>query len=303
MYSPWAEDVRFPKAKLDVPLEFFEVKKQMKQKEWEKERLDEDMQREQSMLNQGKDNFQKTKLELVNLLAERSRCMKQSINEGDHPEDVHPDVTPMDEETCTPLPDTEVGNSTSSNPVDYSSDFKTDEVWSDRECLLAWAREVATKKNMVLTIQKSWLSKRSQYGKVFLTCERYGNYRAAKNNIEQSEEVELIRAKKSKKSGCTFALYGREFKRDQWRLEVECGFHNHEVSPISGGHVFVGWLTEKEYSAVKKLSASGSKPKKKPEVSPTDATSIKNMYNARWRMKKEELDRLCAIRVLEDLGG
>ena len=80
-YQPqWREDVdlQFPASKaLDVPMEYYEIEKQMKQLEWERERLKEDTRRQQFVLDQAKFNFQRKKQEFVKFLAESSKYMSQ----------------------------------------------------------------------------------------------------------------------------------------------------------------------------------------------------------------------------------
>ncbi|KAL8171017.1 LOW QUALITY PROTEIN: hypothetical protein V2J09_022821 [Rumex salicifolius] len=247
---------RFPKARADVPMEVYEIKKQTKQKEWEKKRLKEEMQREQSLLDQAKHSFQHTKQQHSKLLAERSSNMKQIIvHTGGQPEE---DI--LSPEEAIPLALIEEMSGPSENtyyagpPIDYSDDFKTDEVWMGREGAISWAREVARKKNMVLTIQ------RSQHGRVHLACERYGTYRCVKNG-KDDKEGERRGSKRTKKSGCKFGLHviAREVDggRNEWRLQMECGVHNHPLPPSLDGHAFAGRLTHRDFSKVKDLVASG----------------------------------------------
>ncbi|GAB4858490.1 hypothetical protein Ancab_009965 [Ancistrocladus abbreviatus] len=85
-------DVSFPKSskRLDLPENFFEIEKQIKQKKWEKERIQEDLQREQQLLDQAKFNFQIKKQEFLKFLAESATYMAQMSPGARHaPRDIH----------------------------------------------------------------------------------------------------------------------------------------------------------------------------------------------------------------------
>ncbi|GMH29627.1 hypothetical protein Nepgr_031470 [Nepenthes gracilis] len=73
--------LRFPKSSTisELPERYFEIGKQIKQKRWEKERIQEDMQREQHLLDQAKFNFQIKKQEFVKFLADSSSYMTQVV--------------------------------------------------------------------------------------------------------------------------------------------------------------------------------------------------------------------------------
>ncbi|KAJ8446217.1 hypothetical protein Cgig2_015988 [Carnegiea gigantea] len=72
-------DVRFPKhsVRSDLPDNYYELENQMKQKKWERERILEDMRREQALLDIEKYNFSVRKQDLIKLLADSSSYITQ----------------------------------------------------------------------------------------------------------------------------------------------------------------------------------------------------------------------------------
>ena len=74
-------DVRFPKhsVRSDLPDNYYELENQMKQKKWERERILEDMRREQALLDIEKYNFSVRKQDLIKLLADSSSYITQVV--------------------------------------------------------------------------------------------------------------------------------------------------------------------------------------------------------------------------------
>lgn len=72
-------DVRFPKCskKSDLPDNYYELENQMKQKKWERERILEDIRREQALLDQEKNNFSLRKQDFLKFLADSSSYITQ----------------------------------------------------------------------------------------------------------------------------------------------------------------------------------------------------------------------------------
>ncbi|KAH9609220.1 hypothetical protein KSS87_000480 [Heliosperma pusillum] len=71
--------VRFPRCsgKDRLPVKYYELENQLKQKKWEKERLQEDIRREQALLDQQKYNYQLQKQEFLRFLADSSSFLTQ----------------------------------------------------------------------------------------------------------------------------------------------------------------------------------------------------------------------------------
>ena len=73
--------MRFPKssATSDVPQNYNETEKQVKKTRWEKEKLEEDIQRELALLNNAKFNYERKKQDFVKFLAQSSSYATQVI--------------------------------------------------------------------------------------------------------------------------------------------------------------------------------------------------------------------------------
>ncbi|KAL9252543.1 DEFECTIVE IN MERISTEM SILENCING 3-like protein [Drosera capensis] len=71
--------VTFPKSskRSDLPENYFEIEAQIRQKKWRKDRLQDDMKREQQLLDQTRYNFQVNKQEFVKFIADSSSYMAQ----------------------------------------------------------------------------------------------------------------------------------------------------------------------------------------------------------------------------------
>ena len=83
---------------------------------------------------------------------------------------------------------------------------------------------------------------------------------------------------------------------DEWKLEVECGVHNHTYSQYLEGHFFVGRLTKEQNELLVDMSTSLVKPKvilntiKKKD--PLNVTTMRTIYNARhYHRTKEKAGR------------
>ena len=63
----------------DLPDNYYELEYQMKQKKWERERILEDMRREQALLDQEKYNFSLRKQDLLKFLADSSSYVTQVV--------------------------------------------------------------------------------------------------------------------------------------------------------------------------------------------------------------------------------
>ncbi|XP_059629028.1 protein DEFECTIVE IN MERISTEM SILENCING 3-like [Cornus florida] len=72
-------DVKFPKSSgtSNIPMDYYETENQLKEMKWEVERLLEDIQREQALLDHAKFNFGIKKQEFVKFLADSSRYATQ----------------------------------------------------------------------------------------------------------------------------------------------------------------------------------------------------------------------------------
>ncbi|XP_021808647.1 uncharacterized protein LOC110752332 [Prunus avium] len=118
--------------------------------------------------------------------------------------------------------------------------------------------------------------KRSDYGgegkrrpRVILACERSGNYKSCKSSETtdirsdvNSDMKTCARDTGAKKCGCPFLLKCVNIgDRDDWKLEVVCGVHNHPISEYLQGHSFVGRLSQEENALLVDMSKSLVKPR------------------------------------------
>ncbi|CAJ2637372.1 unnamed protein product [Trifolium pratense] len=184
-----------------------------------------------------------------------------------------------------------VGFSPPSKIVDYSEAFTTKEMFPTREYLLNWARAIGRENGFTVIIQRSdnGGSGKKKIGRkttVILGCERSGRYRQYKDA--------LARKTGTKKCGCPFRLRGRPVRNgDGWKVNVVCGFHNHEVIETAIGSTYAGRLSGEEKSLVDDLTRSMVKPKDilqtLKERNEENLTSIKQIYNVRQALKRSRV--------------
>ncbi|MCI05753.1 galactose-1-phosphate uridyltransferase-like [Trifolium medium] len=157
-----------------------------------------------------------------------------------------------------------------------------------REYLLNWARAIGRENGFTVIIQRSdnGGSGKKKIGRkttVILGCERSGRYRQYKDA--------LARKTGTKKCGCPFRLRGRPVRNGEgWKVNVVCGFHNHEVIETAIGSTYAGRLSGEEKSLVDDLTRSMVKPKDilqtLKERNEENLTSIKQIYNVRQALKR-----------------
>lgn len=74
-------DIKFPcdSKKQNLPLNYFEIENRLKEARWKKDRIREDLLREQGLLDHAKSMFEAKKQEFVNFLADSSSYATQVI--------------------------------------------------------------------------------------------------------------------------------------------------------------------------------------------------------------------------------
>lgn len=74
--------MKFPKSsgRSNMPQNYFEIKRQIKEMKWKKERAVEDMQREQALLERARSNFDIKKQEYLKFLAQSSTYATQVMS-------------------------------------------------------------------------------------------------------------------------------------------------------------------------------------------------------------------------------
>jgi len=86
-------------------------------------------------------------------------------------------------------------------------------------------------------------------------CERSGEHKVMKKKLKHE-------AAGSSKCGCLFKLHGYVVKeKNNWKLTILNGVHNHEILPYLVGHLLAGRLMENDKEIVRDLTKSSVKPK------------------------------------------
>jgi histone-lysine N-methyltransferase SETD2 len=102
---------------------------------------------------------------------------------------------------------------------------------------------------------------------------------------------------RSRKSGCPFELIGyRDRKTHIWRLRVECGRHNHDLSTSLEGYPYADRMNEEQKEDAKQLTLATIEPReamiflknKWPEMT----TSMKQLYDFRHEVVKKEMSSM-----------
>ncbi|KAJ1439532.1 PKS-NRPS hybrid synthetase [Sesbania bispinosa] len=165
------------------------------------------------------------------------------------------------------------------NPMemtDYSDTFTTNEIFDNRDELLKWVRETAMTHGFVVVIVRSDAGGNGRKTTLVLGCERSGKYKPYKNQL-------IRKVTGTKKCDCPFRLRPVS-TGDGWRLNVVCGYHNHEVAENLEGHAYAGRLNVDELSLVNDMTKNMVKPRNilltLKEHNKDNVTTIKQIYNA-----------------------
>ncbi|KAJ1390985.1 OTU domain [Sesbania bispinosa] len=150
--------------------------------------------------------------------------------------------------------------------IDYSDTYTTNE-------------ETAMTHGFVVVIVRSDARGNGRKTTLVLGCERSGKYKPYKNQL-------IRKVTGTKKCDCPFRLRGRPVSTgDGWRLNVVCGYHNHEVAENLEGHAYAGRLNVDELSLVNDMTKNMVKPRNilltLKEHNKDNVTTIKQIYNAR----------------------
>ncbi|CAL5340557.1 unnamed protein product [Camellia sinensis] len=156
----------------------------------------------------------------------------------------------------------ECSNVGSGGLVDYTSQFITNEVFKSKEELLSWVRDVGRKNGFVIVIKTSDYGGGHRTLRIYLACERSGQYRAHKKLKGDDSNKKIVKITGTKKCGCPFELRARKLMADDdWMVDVACGMHNHAPAKHFEEHSFAGRLSEEETSLLVDMSKSMVRPK------------------------------------------
>ncbi|XP_038713376.1 uncharacterized protein LOC120007242 [Tripterygium wilfordii] len=149
-----------------------------------------------------------------------------------------------------------------------------------------YARRCGCRHGVVVVVKRSYLNDLKRTSRILFGCERSGGYRAKciPKKIRSS----------TNKCGCPFSLKTQliDAATGTWGLVVMNGKHNHALVKAFEGHSYVGRLSVEEKATVERLSRSGVKAR---EIlnhlklkDPTNASTIKTLYNARNALRLSE---------------
>ncbi|KAK8923744.1 hypothetical protein KSP39_PZI019685 [Platanthera zijinensis] len=181
---------------------------------------------------------------------------------------------------------------------DVGNHFVTDVIFPSKEDLVSWARNVGRELGFVVIIQRADKLTGRAKPRVILGCDRSGFPRSSQNKRWVKKN---LRKTSSKRCGCPFSLQGQRDEMNEWRLDVRCGFHNHDFVNLEA-HSYAGRLDEDEQKIVHEMYASGVKPRKilaaLKKRNASNTTSLRTIYNEKFKMYRKELGGKTPIQFL-----
>ncbi|CAL5326713.1 unnamed protein product [Camellia sinensis] len=171
------------------------------------------------------------------------------------------------------------------NHLEYVS-TQGSQVFKSKDELLNWVREVGKRNGLVIVIKTSDYGGGKKRPRMYLACERSGQYRATKKLKHDGNNTSRITG--TKKCGCPFDMRAHRFTTyDEWTLTVVCGLHNHPPAEHLEGHSYAGRLSKDEKALLMDMSTSMVRPK---EILVTlkqrdalNVSTLKTIYNVRHR--------------------
>ncbi|KAI3858084.1 hypothetical protein MKW98_029558 [Papaver atlanticum] len=188
--------------------------------------------------------------------------------------------------------------------VDVGHVFQTEQVFDSRDHIIQWCQEVGKQNKIVVVIIKSQKPIAGKKARLTLGCERGGFFRNHKKKSEQLKEKprQRKRVTGTKKCGCPFALKGVWSPGDKWKLEVQCGRHNHELAV---GNSYVCRLKEDERQLLIEMTKSGLRPRQVlktiKQTSEGNMSTMRTIYNARSRLRLGDMERRSAMQQVMKL--
>ncbi|XP_028063236.1 uncharacterized protein LOC114266536 [Camellia sinensis] len=162
------------------------------------------------------------------------------------------------------------------------------DVFKSKDELLNWVHEVGKKNGLVTVIKTSDYGGGKKSPRMYLACERSGQYRATKKL--KHDDNYTLRITGTKKCDCPFDMRAHRFTtHDEWTLTGVCGLHNHPLAEHLEGHSYAGRLSKDEKALLMDMSKSMVRPK---EILVTlkqrdalNVSTLKTIYNVRHRNK------------------
>ncbi|XP_028067938.1 uncharacterized protein LOC114270615 [Camellia sinensis] len=169
-----------------------------------------------------------------------------------------------------------------------SQQWSKEEVFKSKEELLGWVRDVGRKNGFVIVIKISDYGGGQRTPRIFLACERSGQYRAHKKLEGDDSSKKIVKITGTKKCGRPFESRARKLMADDdWMVDVACGMHNHAPAKHFEGHSFARRLSKEETSLLVDMSKSMVRPKqilvtlKRKDA--LNVTTMKTIYNVHHR--------------------
>ncbi|CAL5424516.1 unnamed protein product [Camellia sinensis] len=88
--------------------------------------------------------------------------------------------------------------------LDYTTQFTTEQVFKSKDELLNWVREVGKRNGLIIVIKTSDYGGGKKRPRMYLACERSGQYRATKKLKHDGNNTSRITG--TKKCGCPFDM-------------------------------------------------------------------------------------------------
>jgi hypothetical protein len=174
---------------------------------------------------------------------------------------------------------------TGQNSVDTTDVFTTNDKFDTREDVLKWAEDVgiANKVSIIITRSDKKNGIRGRNDKLILGCDRGGKYDTSQSSTSTA----------SKKCNCPFKLRATpSIDGSGWKVQVQCGVHNHGLPDQYAGHPRKARLTEEENKHVEELTKCRVAPRNivisLKEKNPESVVDANQIYRKRNKLQKEE---------------
>ncbi|XP_028101443.1 protein FAR1-RELATED SEQUENCE 5-like [Camellia sinensis] len=161
-------------------------------------------------------------------------------------------------------------------------------VFKSKEELLSWVQDPGRRNGFVIVIKTSDYGDGRRTPRIYLACERSGQYRAHKKLKRDDSNKKIVKITGTKKYGCPFELRAHKLMADDdWMEDVACGMHNHAPAKHFEGHSFAGRLSEEETPLLVDMSKSMVRPKEilviLKQKDALNVTTMKTIYNVHHR--------------------
>lgn len=166
------------------------------------------------------------------------------------------------------------------------SPFNNDRVFGTFEDLIDWVQSIAHNLGYVIVTQRSKKNVLGVVKKVYLMCDRGGEYKSAYKSTTHSG---------TKKCGCPFQLI-EKYNHDPtclgWKINVIHDEHNHDPATFLDGQAFAKRLSKKEFEIVKDMTEKNMAPRDiLTQLKKSDDQNVstrQTVYDARQKLRKAE---------------